>query len=271
MKVTNEKMSKVKLFLMDMDGTVYIGGNKIEGAFEALQFLKSKGVNICFLTNNSSRTQKQYVEKLAKMNEVYSEDEIFTSGLGTINYLNKNHKGKKVYLVGTDTIKKEFSDRGVNLVEENPDIVVLSYDTTLNYDKLCKITRFIMDGAYYIATHPDMVCPATPRDVPDVGSFMLLIEGVTGRKPDIICGKPYTIMADCIMDKFKLKPYEVAMVGDRLYTDVQFGINNKMVSILPLFVSFRPSVLYLKKGLLHCHTWIFRKYCYFFRNMVYYP
>lgn len=232
--MNTKDINNIKLFLMDMDGTVYLGDRLIEGAFETLETLRKKGINICFFTNNSSNSHKAYIKKLAKMGFTINDREIMTSGQVTAEYILREHKGKKVFLVGTDALYDEMKSYGVPLSYDDADIVVIGFDTTLSYDRLYRACRYLLEGKFYIATHPDFVCPAPLGDMPDVGSFIMMIEGATGRKPDIICGKPYEMSALSVEKRFNLKADEIAMVGDRLYTDIKFGINNGFMSILVL-------------------------------------
>ncbi|MEG2085313.1 MAG: HAD-IIA family hydrolase [Clostridia bacterium] len=227
-------LSKIKLFLIDMDGTIYVDGAMIDGAMEALDHIRKSGKQLCFLTNNSSRSSAEYLEKLRKMGISADKNEIYTAGNATIAYLNENYAKKRVYLLGTRLLKQEFIQGGINLVNSNADVVVIGYDTELTYKKLCKATDFINCGATYICTHSDINCPHSPYFVPDVGSFIELIKASTGKKPEIVCGKPFKPMGDAVMKKFHLRPNEIAMVGDRLYTDIAFGNNNKFTSILVL-------------------------------------
>ena len=227
-------IENVKLFLMDMDGTVYVGDSKIDGAMEALQALKEKGKKVLFLTNNSSKTASAYVTKLARMGYPATEKDIFSSGEATIRFLLEERAGKKVLLLANSAVCKQFKDAGVPLVTEGADLVVVCFDTDLTYAKLTAACNCIFEGKEYIVSHPDFVCPAEPYPVPDVGSFMALIEAVTGRTPDLVIGKPYATMARYIGEMYGLRPEEIAMCGDRLYTDIKFAVNNGMKSILVL-------------------------------------
>ena len=229
-----KKLENVKMFLMDMDGTVYVGDRKIEGAFEALCEIKRRGKQVVFLTNNSSKTPEKYVEKLASMGYPATREDIFSSGEATIRFLQEQRKGKKVLLLANSVVYEQFRAAGISLVTENADLVLVCFDTELNYQKLTLACNHIFEGKEYIVSHPDLVCPANPYPVPDVGSFMALIKAVTGRDPDLIVGKPYSLMAEYIEKDYGLRPEEIAMCGDRLYTDIKFAVNNGMKSILVL-------------------------------------
>lgn len=217
-----------------MDGTIYIGNNEIEGSFDAIRALKAAGKQICFFTNNSSRSAADYVEKLGNMGYTTTLDEIYTSGQVTAEYINLNFNGRSVYVLGNDKLKAEFIKKGIRLDEDNPDVAVLGFDTTLTYDKLYKFCCLLCEGKTYIATHPDMVCPAEPWQMPDVGALILTIEATTGRRPDLIMGKPELAAGEGIKRRFSLPASKIAMVGDRLYTDIKFGVNNGFTSVLVL-------------------------------------
>ena len=227
-----ENLKHIKLFLMDMDGTVYVGDKKIAGAFEALETIRQGGRKVLFLTNNSSKTAADYVKKLSSMGYPATQDDIFSSGEATIRWLKENRQGKEVLLLANSAVYKQFEEAGIPLVKEGGDLVLVCFDTELNYQKLTAACNAIFEGKEYVVTHPDFVCPANPHSIPDVGSFMALIKAVTGKEPDLIIGKPYKTMAEYIAKDFGLKPEEIAMCGDRLYTDIKFAVDNGMASIL---------------------------------------
>ena len=227
------ELEKIKLYCLDMDGTIYLENTLLPKAKETIEYLRKKA-KIVFLTNNSSKSATSYIEKLHKLGIEISKNEIYTSGQATCEYLNKHYKNKSVYLVGTKALEDEFISYNITLNDTNPDLVVSGYDTTLTYEKLVKLTTFLNQGKTYIATHPDINCPAEPFYVPDIGSFIALIEKSTKRLPDIICGKPYQIMGETLKNRFQLKNDEIAMIGDRLVTDIAFANNNNFLSILVL-------------------------------------
>lgn len=248
--MTKEELKQIKLFLMDMDGTVYLGPQKIPGAFEALETLRASGRQVCFLTNNSSRSQDQYVEHIARYDFAASLDEVYTSGLATCGYLNKHHKGARVFVLAPPRVQEEMRRHGVNVIEgtpsdrkDYPDVVVVAFDTTLTYDRLYAACRYIHAGATYVATHPDNFCPALECNMPDMGGFIALIEKTLDRLPDVIVGKPYAPMAEAVSEKFGLRPNQIAMVGDRLYTDIRFGVDNGFAGILVMTGETTPAML----------------------------
>lgn len=248
--MTKEELKQIKLFLMDMDGTVYLGPQKIPGAFEALETLRNNGRQVCFLTNNSSRSQDQYVEHLARYGFQADSDEVYTSGLATCGYLRKYYPDKRVYALATPRVREEMRRQGVRVIEgeptdvaEYPDVVVVAFDTTLTYDRLYAACRYINAGAVYVATHPDNFCPALECNMPDMGGFIAMIEKTLDRLPDVIIGKPYAPMAEAVSEKFGLAPHQIAMVGDRLYTDIRFGVDNGFAGILVMTGETTPDML----------------------------
>ncbi|MGN0795630.1 MAG: HAD-IIA family hydrolase [Christensenellales bacterium] len=227
-------IKNVELFLFDLDGTVYIGDNEIEGSFEAVNELRKMGKRICFFTNNSSRMHTDYIARLNNLGlRVYS-DEIYTSGQVTCEYILDHFRGSKVYLLGNERLRSEFLLYGIELSDTDPDIAVLGFDTTLTYDRLYQFCKFIKKGIPYIATHPDFNCPAEECPMPDVGAFIEAIRLTTDRVPEYIMGKPHTIAGERISKRYNLPPSQIAMVGDRLYTDIAFGKNCGFVSVLVL-------------------------------------
>jgi len=216
-------LDKVKCFLLDMDGTFYLGKRLLPGALEFMDYLKTKAIDYLFLTNNSSKDAGLYAQKIRQMGFDVHEDRIFTSGEATTIYLKKKMPNARVYLVGTPSLEKEFENSGFQLVQDAPDAVVLGFDTTLTYEKIWKICDFVRSGKPYIATHPDFNCPTEEGYMPDIGSFIALIEASTGRKPDVVVGKPEEYIVHAVEEKTGLNPAQIAMVGDRLYTDIALG------------------------------------------------
>ena len=234
MKKIQEAIDGVKCFLLDLDGTVYLEGELIGDMKSTLSAIRDSGRRIVYLTNNSSKSRDVYIKRLTDIGIFDERDTVFTSGMSTVSYLNKNHNGHPVYLMGTNALKEEFRKGGVNLVEDEPSVVVISYDTELDYSKITKVTQFLSKGAKYITTHGDMLCPAKINYLPDVGTYINMFESATGRRPEVNCGKPDKVMGESIMDLLGLKPSVIMMCGDRLSTDIAFGVNNGFWSLLVL-------------------------------------
>lgn len=210
-------------FLFDLDGTVYLGDQLLPGAKELLNFLDQSEIPYYFLTNNSSRSRKEYVKKLAGYGLSVKPERIFSSGMATAIYLKKQKPAARIYLAGTPSLEEEFKDFGFQLVDDTPDFVVLGFDTTLTYQKLWKMADLISAGVPYIATHPDINCPTPDGFMPDIGAMMAMIETSTGKKADVIVGKPHQPMVEAIVSLSGYQPGELTMVGDRLYTDIAMG------------------------------------------------
>lgn len=241
----DERLSDIELFLLDMDGTLYISNTLIDGAIETLNRIESEGKRYCFLTNNSSHSYQEYLTKLKSFG-LDGEGKLHTSVMSAADLIEAKFKGKKVYALATDGVKNDLERAGIKLVAESPDIVLICYDTGLDYQRLTKACKYIAEGAVYIVTHSDKVCPSSDGNLPDVGSFISLIATVTGRMPDYDCGKPSDIMASSILKRFAMPAHKVAMVGDRLYTDIRFANNNDFKSVLVL--SGETDILAYEKG-----------------------
>ena len=223
----------VELFVLDMDGTFYLGDKLIEGSLEFIRKVKETGRNFVFFTNNSSRIPSFYRQKLARMGCEVGEGEVMTSGDVTIAWLQANYPGKKIYLVGTPLLEESFREGGINLVNEDPDIVVIGFDTTLTYEKLERACTFIRNGAMFIATHLDINCPTEDGFIPDCGAMCALITKSTGVEPRYL-GKPFAETADMVVRITGYKRENIAFVGDRLYTDVATGVKNGAKGFLVL-------------------------------------
>ena len=223
----------IDCFLLDLDGTIYFGNRLIDGVKEALERMR-KNKRVVFLTNNSSATREFYVNKLSRMGIPVTKSDVYTSANATQDWLKTNRPQSKLFMLASPEVEGEFRAAGLNVGDKNPDTVVLTFDKTLTFDKLAVACDLIDKGAYYIATHPDVTCPIDGGALPDIGSFMRLIEGTTGKTPDLICGKPYGIIAECASKMTGVPLDRTAMIGDRLSTDMRFAIDNGLKSVLTL-------------------------------------
>ncbi|VBB07344.1 Hypothetical protein LUCI_2588 [Lucifera butyrica] len=229
-----ENLGKIKCFLLDMDGTINLGAKLLSGSGDFINYLKESGRDFIFVTNNSSKNGRHYVQKMRNLGIDCSSNNVLTSGEATANYLNSLKPKAKIYLIGTPDLEEEFINWGFTLTAENPDYVVLGFDMTLTYEKLVIGCDLIRKGVTYIATHPDFNCPTETGYIPDCGSMIELIKASTGKLPKII-GKPNDLI---IKSAFRKRPQykleEFAMVGDRLYTDIKAGVCADITSILVL-------------------------------------
>ncbi|MGN0802229.1 MAG: HAD-IIA family hydrolase [Candidatus Faecivicinus sp.] len=225
-------LKDVKCFLLDMDGTFYLGGQLIDGSLDFIKRVQETGRDFMFLTNNSSHNANFYVQKLAGMGLNIDRSKVMTSGEATCEKLNELYPGKRVFLLGNEFLAEELAEAGIVVDNQNPEIVVIGFDTTLDYQKMWDVCNFVRAGLPYIATHPDYNCPTETGFMPDIGAIMDFIAASTGRRPDLIVGKPHTGIVEAVLRRTGLKVGELAMVGDRLYTDIETGIRSGMLSIL---------------------------------------
>lgn len=229
-------LDKVNCYLLDMDGTIYLGDELIPGAKEFLKEIREKGKSYIFLTNNSSKNKEAYIEKLTKLGIDAELKDIFTSGDATIYYLKKHTTYKNIFLLGTPSLEKAFTDAGFNVFtkrSESVECVVLGFDTTLTYEKLWAACDYVRELPY-VATHPDFNCPLEGgKFMPDIGAMIAFIKAATDKEPTVI-GKPKDHMLNAILDTYGLAKEDVAMVGDRLYTDIKMGYDLGVKSVLVL-------------------------------------
>ncbi|MCQ2085875.1 MAG: HAD-IIA family hydrolase [archaeon] len=216
-----------------MDGTIYKGMRPIPGAIDLVRELNERNVPFVFVTNNSSERREYYYEKLVEMGFDVCVENILTSGIATLEFLRKERQGKTVYFLGTDSYSEELREYGIEIDDEDPDIVLLSFDKTITYEKINKAYQFLKSGAEFIATHPDDLCPTENGYDVDIGSFIAMFNYLTQRNP-IIIGKPNSILLNMAASAMNVKLNEIAVVGDRLYTDIKMALNSGVSSILVL-------------------------------------
>lgn len=233
-----ERLKNIKCFLFDMDGTINLGDTLIPGMENFFEKLKAAGKDYYLLTNNSSKGHTHYVEKMTRLGVPVTCDDILISSDAFTNYMCKHKPGARVFVLGTPQLKQTVAEAGFILtssLEEATDLVVIGFDITLTYENLAIACRLIDKGVPYVATHPDVRCPIEGGEfLPDCGAMINLIKTATGKSPEHIFGKPYQYMVDVALDKTGYKKEELAMVGDRLKTDIAFGLNNGILSVMVL-------------------------------------
>ncbi len=233
-------IDEINFFLLDMDGTFYLGDTLLEGAVEFLQTLKEQGKDYCFLTNNSSQSARAYLRKLTRLGLQVERKNIVTSTDVLIYYLQDIKPGALLFPVGTKYFEQELIQAGFELIfafdETAPvDYVVVGFDTSLDYAKLFAACRYLRSGIPYIASHPDFNCPLENGVyMPDCGAIIEFLKASTGIEPAEIVGKPNPLVVKMLTEKLGLEKKSMAMVGDRLYTDIRLGLNSGIVSILVL-------------------------------------
>jgi HAD superfamily hydrolase (TIGR01457 family) len=230
----NDSLSQVRCFLLDMDGTFYLGEHLIEGALKFIEVLQEQGREYLFLTNNSSKDSRQYAEKITRLGLPIGRDKVLTSGEATAMHIQSQKPGAKVYVVGTQALENEFRERGFNLTDAAPDFIILGFDTTLTYAKLWKLCDLVRARVPYIATHPDYNCPTETGFMPDIGATIAFVKTSTGHEPDLVMGKPNRVFVEKAAERTGIPLSAMCMIGDRLYTDIALGGTAGIPTILVL-------------------------------------
>jgi len=229
----DEALDGIAALFLDLDGTIYLGDSLIEGASEFLDRLESRGIKRFFLSNNSSKSVGQYLEKLRGLGIEAEEGEVLLSTHDLIAWLAKEGVSD-TFLVGTEGMREMLEEHGISTSSDDPELVVLGYDTEISYDKLSTASIHLHNKVPMVASHPDMVCPSPDGGLPDTGAYMALFEATTGVRPKHICGKPNKGMILHKIEELGLEPANCAMVGDRLYTDMEMAERAGVHGILVL-------------------------------------
>lgn len=236
-----ERCRKIKHVALDMDGTIYMGDTLFPYTRKFLEMLVHLGISYSFLTNNPTKSAKDYLIKLDRLGIKASKEQMYTSLLAMIDYIGWHHpQAKRLFVLGTPSMQEELVKAGFELCADSPadrpDALVVAFDTTLVYSRLCRAAWWASKADIpYIATNPDWVCPTDQETIlVDCGSLCKCIEGASGRRPDVVIGKPNPSMLHCIRDKRGLQSDELAMVGDRIYTDVATAWNAGSLGVLVL-------------------------------------
>jgi phosphoglycolate/pyridoxal phosphate phosphatase family enzyme len=223
-------------YLFDLDGTIYLGDHLLPRAAETLAALRKDGRRTVFLSNNPTKTRQQYVEKLTGMGIPTTLDDVVNSSYVMAQWLLHNAPDARLFVVGEDPLKNELRSAGFHLTEDagEIDIVVASFDRTFAYPKLQIAFDAINAGARLVGTNPDRYCPVPGGGEPDAAAMIAAIEACTGATCYPNVGKPSPVMVDTVMKLLELPPQECMMVGDRLETDIQMGVNAGMATALVL-------------------------------------
>ena len=235
-----ERLGRIRHVALDMDGTIYMGMTLFDYTRPFLQRLRELGITYSFLTNNPSTSIADYLHKLEGMGIEATEEEMYTTALATIDYIRSHYpEARRLYLLGTPSMIGEFERAGfeatTDSADDRPDVVVVAFDKTLEYSRLCRAAWWVQQGLPYIATNPDRVCPTDqPTVLVDCGSICKCIEHATDRRPDIVLGKPDPNMLTGVQSRYGVRPDEVAMVGDRIYTDIEMAHNAGAFGVLVL-------------------------------------
>jgi len=227
------QLKEIDAVFLDLDGTIYLGGELIEGALDFLARCDEKGVKRYFLSNNSSRSVKQYVKKLLAFGIPAEEEDVLLSTHDLLSWLGANNI-TKTWLIGTEGMREMLEEKGIETESEEPQYVVLGYDTEISYNKISQASIFMHAGVPLVASHPDMVCPSPDGGLPDVGAYLAMLKVTTGVDPEHISGKPNAGMILHKIEALGLDPARCAMVGDRLYTDLAMATRAGCVGVLVL-------------------------------------
>jgi len=235
-----ERLSKIRHVALDMDGTIYSGGTLFDSTLPFLALLGKLGIGHTFLTNNSSKSAKDCLEHLSKIGIAASPDQLYTSTQATIEYLRQQMPAvQRLFVLGTASMRREMEAAGFALTadsaKDEPDAVVVGFDTELTFARLCRTAYWISQGKPFVATHPDRICPTDqPTVLVDCGAVCAALERAAGRGPDVVLGKPDPRMLRGILGRHALAPEELAMVGDRLYTDMAVARKAGVLGVLVL-------------------------------------
>jgi 4-nitrophenyl phosphatase/NagD protein len=235
-----ERLRATRCFLIDMDGTCYLGDKLIDGTLDFLKLIQAQGRAFLFLTNNSSKDSRQYAAKLNRLGVAAGAAQILTSGTATAMYAAQRWPGARVFVAGTPALEAEFAEHGFLLDSQTPDLVVLGFDTTLTYDKLWRLCDFVRAGLPYLATHPDPNCVIETGLMPDIGATIAFVAASTGRQPDTVLGKPSRQMAEAAAERAGVPLHQLSIVGDYLPTDIALGAANDIPAVLVLTGETRP-------------------------------
>ncbi len=227
-------LKQIKLFLFDMDGTLYLGNHLYDFTPKLLETIKQKGNKYLFMTNNSSKSVADYVKKLHSLGITATDDDFMTSSQATAYYLKKHHSDAVLYVCGTESLKAELRANGFEVTDDidRVECVVMGFDTELTFKKLEDVCKILLTRDIpYIATNPDYVCPTEFGSVPDCGSVCDMIYNATKKRP-VVIGKPSPLMPQLAMEKMGVNNIQTAVIGDRIYTDIKSGINAGAISVL---------------------------------------
>lgn len=231
-----DKLKEKKLYLLDMDGTIYNENEIFDGTLEFLEEIERRGGQYVFITNNSSKSVEDYVQKVQSMGIKAKYENFYTSSQATAMYLKENYPNQVVYCMGTESLIKELREAKIEVVtevDERASVVLLGFDTENTSEKIRNTCIMLGKDVAYLATNPDLVCPVSFGYIPDCGSMSIMLKNATGKEPFFI-GKPEPIMVNCVLKKMNCRRKDAVIVGDRLYTDIKTGENANVDTICVL-------------------------------------
>ena len=231
-----ETIRRMKLFLFDLDGTLYLGEQLYPFTIDLLRRIRETGGRSLYMTNNSSKSVEDYIRKLERLGIPATREDFITSAQATAWYLQQNHAGKTLYVCGTESLKQELREAGFRVAEEPEEAqcIVMGFDTELTFKKLHDVSWLLSTRDIpYIATNPDYVCPTEFGSVPDCGSVCDMIYNATKKRP-LVIGKPEPLMPQLAMERLGIAPEQAVCIGDRIYTDIRSGLNAGITTMLVL-------------------------------------
>jgi len=223
-----------------MDGTIYRGGTFFDCTIPFIELLRRLGIGYTFLTNNPTKSVEHYRAHLRTFGLEIAPEQLYTSTQATIEYLRANWPQlRRLFVLGTESMAAELAQAGFERVPDDPactpDAVLVGFDKTLTYSRLCRAAWWIAQGLPWFATNPDRVCPTDePTVLVDCGSICAALTTATGRSPIAVMGKPDPKMLEGILRRHQLVPGQLAMVGDRLTTDLEMARRAGALGVLVL-------------------------------------
>ena len=247
MEIPSQLLDKIDGFIFDLDGTIYLGDHALPGAVESLQEIRFQGKQVLFLSNKPLYPRDNYARKLTRLGIPASPDEVITSGYVLGFHLARMHPDLRLYVVGEENLKAELRSHGMTVLDEyddqdpmeviephGADAVVIAFDRTLDYRKLNTAYQSLLKGVRFFATNPDKACPMPGGSIPDAGATLAALEHLTGRKVELLAGKPSALMASVVLQRLNLPAERCLMVGDRLETDIRMGKEAGMLAAVVL-------------------------------------
>ncbi len=234
------RLGALRHLALDLDGTLYRGSQLFGVTLPFIATLRELGIGHTFVTNNSSRSLAEYVAKLRRLGLPAAPDQVMISTHAALEFLRQARPDvRRLFVLGTPAMAGELEAAGYVLVPDDPgaepDAVIVAFDPTVTYARLCRAAWWIRRGRYYLATNPDYTCPTDePTVLVDCGALCAALQAATGRAPDVIAGKPHGLMLRGLLQRRGLQPHELAMVGDRLMTDAALARSAGVLGVIVL-------------------------------------
>ncbi len=242
---SSRRIGSYQGFVFDLDGTIYVGDRLIRDAAQVIGKLRALGRRVVFLSNNPTRNREAYCEKLARLGIPASVDDVVSSGYATARYLQRVAPGAVLYVVGEEALIEDLRTAGFRFSDDpsHVEYVVVGFDRTFDYQKLNTAMQAVKRGAHFVATNPDRTCPVEGGEIPDCAAMIGAVEGATGKRVEVVIGKPSPIIVEIALEAVGLSADQCIAIGDRLETDILMGRNAGMGTALVLTGITRPEEL----------------------------